>query len=621
MCGIAGIYSLRGKPIDRDSIKNSLACIAHRGPDDEGLFCENNISFGHRRLSIIDLSAAGHQPMYSDDARYVIVYNGEVYNFREIRIDLEKRGYGFRSNSDTEVILKAFTEWKNDCFIKFNGMFAIAIFDRQTRALVVARDRFGIKPLYFSVDNNYFIFASEIKAILITGLVSKNVNYQALSEYCWYGNPLGANTMFESICELLPGHFLKIENGQIEDDIYYNYNKIFVREEDEENAVRQIREKLDAAVHRHLISDVPVGIFLSGGIDSSAITAFASKYYGNKLQTYSVAFDFDRGINELERAAFVAKKYKTQHNELYVKADDLIPIIEELVCSHDEPFADAANIPLFLLCRAIKGHIKVVLQGDGGDEIFGGYSRYKTVQDRNKWLFPAQFASCISPSATSPRLLRLKRFLTAISEKNEAIRHALLLTMETPGIPPEDIFSEGIKNKLRESSPFNRYVDIYSSLDGISTIDKLFFADNQIILPDTFLEKVDKSTMAHGLEVRVPFLDNTLTDYVMSLPASLKVKNGEKKYLLKRSLRNIVPDSILDAPKSGFGVPYSFWLENKLNNYLSERVNDNSIAHIFDRGYINKLISQHKQGKGYSGFLLWKALQLAIWADKYEIDF
>ena len=621
MCGIAGIYNLNGDRINKDLIKNVVRYIAHRGPDDEGVFCEENIALGHRRLSIIDLSEAGHQPMYSDEGRYVIVYNGEVYNFKELRSLLEKRGCRFKSHSDTEVILKAYIEWGDSAFALFNGMFAFAIFDRRERTLLIVRDRFGIKPLYYFHDGIRFVFASEIKSILATGFSNNKVNNQALSEYIWYGNPLGKNTMFQGINELLPGHFLQIKGGEVKEGTYYDLNKLSFQKEDEATAVVQIREKLDAAVHRHLVSDVPVGIFLSGGIDSSAITAFASKHYGDKLQTFSVGFDFEKGVNELEKAAFVAKRFGTQHNELHIKADDLVPVIEELVCCHDEPFADAANIPLFLLCREIKGHIKVVLQGDGGDEIFGGYSRYKTVQDRKKWLPFAFLAHSIPKEANSARLLRLKRFLTAISKKNDAIRHALLLTVETSTMPPENIFSEEIRNELKNHNPFNRYEEVYASLYGMSTIDRLFVTDAQIILPDTFLEKVDKSTMAHGLEVRVPFLDTNLTDYAMSLPANLKVKNGEKKYLLKKSLRNIVPDSILDGPKTGFGVPYSFWLENKLNDYLIERLNDSRMSYIFDKNYINKLISRHKEGKGHSGLLLWKALQLAIWADKYRINF
>ncbi len=620
MCGITGIYSYKGVQVDESIIRRSTRSLAHRGPDDEGVFCEGGIALGHRRLSIIDLSKAGHQPMISDDNRYVITYNGEVYNFLDIRSQLEIAGCAFKSQSDTEVVLQAFIQFGESAFSLFNGMFAIAIYDRFEDVLVVARDRFGIKPLYYLNNENYFVFGSEIKSILATGFPNRKINLQALSEYMWYGNPLGTNTMFQGIDEVLPGHYLKISKNKFILKPYHHFNEIEHRKDTESEALMQVRERLDAAVKRHLISDVPVGIFLSGGIDSSAITAFASKYYDKGLQTFSVGFDFDKGVNELGKAAYVSKKFGTLHNELHVSAEHLVPVIEELVRSHDEPFADAANIPLFLLCREIKGQVNVILQGDGGDEIFGGYSRYRTIQDRMKWLPLSILSPVISSKSNSNRLLRLKRFLSAISMRDDAIRHALLMTIETLSSPPENIFSNNIRAKLQSQNPFNRYKEIYDALNGMNSIDKLFIADTQIVLPDTFLEKVDKSTMAHSIEIRVPFLDTELTDYVMSLPAELKVKNGEKKYLLKQSLRGIVPDSILDGPKTGFGVPYSFWLQKKLSSYLEERLNSSRVSHLFDQNHINKLIKKHKAGKGHSGFLLWKALQLAIWVDEYNME-
>lgn len=623
MCGIAGIFNLKDTPIDAGSFKNAVKCLSHRGPDDEGIFLEENIGLGHRRLSILDLSPAGHQPMFSADGRWVIVYNGEVYNFKELQSALEKKGHSFKSHSDTEVILHAYMEWGNSCFTSLNGMFAIAIFDRLEKKLNLARDRFGIKPLYYYKSDDYFVFASEIKSILATNLSERKVNYQGLSEYIWYGNPMGKNTLFKDIWELLPGHLLEIYNGQVKEKCFYNFSEIKIQEQKEEVAISKIQKLLEEAVQRHLISDVPVGIFLSGGIDSSAITALASRHYGGKLQTYSVGFDYDKGVNELQKAASVAKQYNTDHHELHITANDLIPVIEKLVACHDEPFADAANIPLFLLSREIKDKIKVVLQGDGGDEIFGGYSRYNTLQNMQKWRRLAPLMKLIPTKISYPSVLRAKRFVSAISEKDEAVRNALLLTMESRSISPEKIFTPEIQRELQKQDPFRRYKEIYASFNGTDIMNKMFMTDTRIILPDTFLEKVDKSTMANGLEVRVPFLDTELTNYAMSLPGKMKVKNGEKKYLLKKALRGIVPDDILDAPKTGFGVPYSFWLQDKLNNYLKERLNlfPQKESYIFSKPLMEKMLSLHTAGKGYYGFLLWKSLQLAIWIDLYKVSF
>lgn len=623
MCGITGILSFKNNIIDRCMVKKALNCLSHRGPNDSGLFCEENIALGHHRLSILDLTEAGHQPMLTDDNRYVIVFNGEIYNFPEIRKTLERTGYSFKGHSDTEVALQAFAAWGKDCFIRFNGMFAIAIYDRHERKLTIARDRFGIKPLYYFNDGNLFVFASEIKAILATGLPSRKVNYQGLSEYIWYGNAMGGNTLFADIKELLPGSLLEMDKTGLNHSLFYNVNDIVEKNEKEEGAIVNVRHLLEEAVKRHLISDVPVGVFLSGGIDSSAITALASRYYAGKLQTYSVGFDFDKGVNELPKAAAIAREFKTDHHELHIKADDLIPIIENLVTCHDEPFADAANIPLFLLSKEIKGSIKVVLQGDGGDEVFGGYSRYNTTQHPIKWQTLATFFNLVPQSVRHPSVLRLRRFFDAISSKDPATRNALLLTMETRRLPPERIFSKPLQEKLNMLNPFHRYEEVYASLSGASPIEKVFLTDTRIILPDTFLEKVDKSTMANSLEVRVPFLDTALTDYVLPLSGRLKVKGGEKKYLLKKALRGTVPDSILDAPKTGFGVPYSFWLKGTLNTYLRERINETKTSgmQLFNYPLMETMISQHAEGKGYNGFLLWKSLQLAIWANEYKVIF
>ncbi|MEO7045057.1 MAG: asparagine synthase (glutamine-hydrolyzing), partial [Ferruginibacter sp.] len=575
MCGILGIYYLKGNKVDSQTFEKALRCIIHRGPDDGGVFCQDNIALGHRRLSIIDLSSAGHQPMFSKDRRYVIVFNGEIYNFLEIKDKLIGLGHKFFSHTDTEVILQSFIEWGEKSFSMFNGMFAFSIWDNLKKDLFVIRDRFGIKPLYYLASEQGFSFASEMKAILALNDDTMHVNKQALVEFMWYGNPLGENTIYASIKKLLPGHYIKSTAGEISVTKYWTLKEIIQESEvekcEENEIITRTRSLLENAVKSNLISDVPVGIFLSGGIDSSAITAFASKHYSRQIQTYSVGFDFAKGVNELEKARSVAKHFGTKHNELHISSDNIPSLIEKLVDQHDEPFGDAADIPLYLLSLEIKGRIKVVLQGDGGDEIFGGYSRYKTLQDINKWKLAGVFLNLFPHNFSKhQKWQQLKRFTSAIGAKENYKRMALLLTVETEANNPTRVLNESLRKSITSLNPFKRYREIDAQYAGFDIVQRMFYTDCSIILPDTFLEKVDKSTMANSLEVRVPFLDNVLTEYVLGLPSNMKVKNGEQKYLLKAALRGVVPDNILDAPKTGFGVPYGYWLQTKLSHYMKE---------------------------------------------------
>lgn len=617
MCGITGYLRLDNDKVDEKIGNQMTDRIMHRGPDDAGVFCDGKIVLGHRRLSILDLSGAGHQPMCSEDGRYIIVFNGEVYNFLEIKTKLASCGYSFSSRTDTEVILKSFMEWREQSFSMFNGMFAFAIWDKKQKELFLVRDRFGIKPLYYSHSNHTLSFASEMKAILEVAGKPMHINKQALVEYMWYGNPLGQNTIYAEIEELVPGCYLKIAEGKISISAYWPLNSIEVSDSEvEKEVVKETQKRLENAVKSHLISDVPVGIFLSGGIDSSAITAFASKHYSGKITTYSVGFDFAKGVNELDKAKSVAKYFNTHHNELHISADDIPAIMETLVQHHDEPFGDAANIPLYLLSKEIKGSIKVVLQGDGGDEIFGGYSRYKTLQDINKWKWASTISNLLPHNfSQNPRWQQFKRFTSAINQRENYKRMALLLTVETEANSPLRILNPEFRENLRLLNPFKRYQEMDAKFSKLDLVQKMLYTDCSIILPDTFLEKVDKSTMANSLEVRVPFLDNNLTDYVLKLPVAMKVHNGEQKYLLKAALRGVVPDSILDAPKTGFGVPYGYWLQTKLSGYMKDvLLSDNPLMNeIFNKKILVKIIDEHIKGKGYHSFLLWKCLNLGIW--------
>ncbi|CAG0905860.1 unnamed protein product, partial [Darwinula stevensoni] len=438
---LGGYFKSEERLLSKDSLIEATNSIRHRGPDDAGYYEDENVGLGHRRLSIIDLSSAGHQPMTSANGRYIIAYNGEIYNYLQLKQELQSNGFQFRSQSDTEVVVNGFEYWGSAIFEKLNGIFAISIWDQAEKKLILARDRMGVKPLYYWHENDLLLFGSEIKTILSYDIVKRKINLQSFHEFLYYGYALGENTMFSGIKKILPGQYLEISKDKVMTKKFWSINNINTISQNsikESTAISQTKSLLESAVSRQLVSDVPVGVFLSGGIDSSAITAFASKHYAGKLKSYSAGFDFDGGHNELPLASKIAKKFGTQHHELMVQGKDITDIIKKMIYHHDEPFSDAANIPLYLMTQHVKNDCKVVLQGDG----------------------------------------------------------------------------------------------------------------------DQFLEKVDKSTMANGVEVRVPFLDNDLASFALALPSELKVKNGVKKYLLKKALDGILPNEVLYGPKKGFGVPY-----------------------------------------------------------------
>jgi len=621
MCGISGIVNRNGEILDEVTIQSISDTLKHRGPDNGSIKITGNIALGHRRLSVIDLSEEANQPMSSQDGRFLIVFNGEIYNFLEIKQNLQDEGFRFKTNSDTEVVLASYEKWGGKAFDMFNGMFAIAIYDFELGLLILARDHFGIKPLYYYIDDNVLIFASEMKAILKYPNIELTLNYQALVEYFWFENALGDKTFYKEIHEVSPGSSLRFSNNKLSSSQYFNINTIKEINISEQEAIIKIRELFEDSVKRHLISDVPIGIFLSGGIDSSSITAFASKHYKGKLKTYSVAFDYDKENSELNLAKEVATKFGTEHHEVEVSGTDLISTIEALVYAHDEPFGDSANIPLYLLTQKLKGEVKVVLQGDGGDEFFGGYSRYKSITNLSKWSKLRFLLPLISLSKTKNlKVLRFQRFINAISQNENYLRNGLLLTMESQYTNPLRVLNDGLNKEVKGLDPFNVFQEIYKELpSGIDKSQALFYTDVQTILKDTYFEKVDKSTMANSMEIRVPFIDKDLALFALSLPSTIKTKNGEQKYLLKKAMEGFVPHNILYGKKKGFGVPYSFWLKNSLVDYFKQQVSSPRAQKYLNEEEVLKLFELHRNGKGNYGFLLWKTLIFAIWINKNTI--
>ena len=625
MCGISGIYRKQGALVDNAILRRMAESIHHRGPDDSGVYVDGRMGLAHTRLSIIDLSPLGHQPMQSDDGRFVIAYNGEIYNFRELRKILEGNGHRFRGRSDTEVALHAYAEWGEAAFAKFEGMFAMAVWDRQAQRLQLARDRFGIKPLYYYCSpSGELIFGSEIKALLASGEVDARIGWQGLHEYMHYCTALGANTMFEGIAKLLPGHALTLDSGGVKCEPYVSIlNPDDVRD-DLPTATRTVRSLLEASVQSHLVSDVPVGVFLSGGIDSSAITAFASQHYGGRLRTFSAGFDFDGGVNELPEARLVAEHFGTEHHELHVSGGNVADVIEKLLRCHDEPFADPANIPLYLLCEQLAGEVKVVLQGDGGDEMFAGYDRYVRLSQFARWRLIGRAVHWLHPLAR--RLTGGQRALmghAAFATSNPKELMAGMMSTEPVYRPPNWVFARVCRSLLESKDPGLRYKELHQRLEQLDAVQRMLYTDASILLPDLYFEKVDKPTMAHGIEVRVPMVDTCLASYAMGLPSAYKVRGNEKKYVLRRALRGILPDSILDRPKTGFGVPMDNWLRTSLANYLKSVLFDPSTRHteLFDYDAVSRCVREHKDQRWNNGPLLYKILNLVLWLKEYRVGF
>lgn len=620
MCGICGIV---GEQIGKNKANQTLKLIAHRGPDASDFYLKDDLFLGHARLAIIDLSQGANQPMRSADGRYIIVYNGEIYNFQELKKQLTAVGISFRTSSDTEVIVNGFSYWGVSLFEKLNGVFGFAIWDIEEKSLIIARDRYGVKPLYYSVENKRLSFGSEMKTILEL-IPSNSINKQAFREFLDYGNPLGNQTLFEGIKEVKPGSFLTWDTNGLKETIFWDITQVHRVENADIDVINSTASLLETAVKRQLVSDVPVGVFLSGGIDSSLVTAFASKHSTGKLSTYTAAFDFDIGVNELNSAKRVAEHFGTDHHEFFIEGRNLPNVVESLVHHHDAPFSDAANIPLYLLTKALGGSVKVILQGDGGDEFFAGYRRYQLLQKYGgrpqRTLFYLVSLLANSTKVVPPRI---RRMLSALGSLSDVDLIAKLLTVDYSERNAFNTLHRKAQLALQDVDPYAHYHMLNSELGGMDIVQKMLMIDTQTILPRTFLEKVDKSTMANSVEVRVPLLDNELTDFVLGLPSHQKIRGGDKKWLLKKALRGTVPNFVLDGKKTGFGVPYENWIKEPLYEMYNEALLSKAFAdlELFDLKILDKYMIEHREGVRNNGFILWKVFQFALWVDKYKMSY
>jgi asparagine synthase (glutamine-hydrolysing) len=483
------------------------------------------------------------------------------------------------------------------------------------------RDRLGIKPLFYAQVGERLFFGSEIKALFAAGAIDTEMDQQAFAEYLWYGNSYEDRTIYRNVRAVLPGHWLIVEGGEVRDQAWWRVEEWLNRAPaaaDARDCTLQVRAALDAAVTRQLVADVPVGIFLSGGVDSSAIAASAMAVQSQPVASYAVGFDFNRGVDELPKARAVAARLGLEHHELQVRGVDLAEVLQALAAAHDEPFADAANIPLYLLARALRGTIKVVLQGDGGDEMFAGYRRYAILRHLHCWrAWPGTFTGAVRKAGS--RGWRAARLLDAAGQPDAAERMALLLTLETLTDPPLSMLHADARESLASrSDPFAAYRRCAQRFQYAEPVQQMLLTDLALQLPSQFLAKVDRATMASGLEARVPLLDEGVAELAVRIPSAWKVRGLQKKIVLRDALRARLPSAILDGPKTGFGVPYEHWLRTSLYDMSRDAILAPRFGQRFgfDRSRVELALTEHRHGHRDHGFRLWKLLQLALWSTR-----
>lgn len=627
MCGIAGVVRFAAdQAVDEEVLMAMGRAISHRGPDAQGIWSDGGIGLVHRRLSIIDLEG-GDQPIGNEDGSIQVVFNGEIYNYRTLRRDLESRGHVFRTSSDTEVLVHLYEENGPALVNHLRGMFAFAIWDNERKRLLLARDRLGIKPLYVYRGGDAVVFGSELKAILAWPGLRRELDPIALEDYLAFGVVPGSRSIFRGVEKLPAAHVLEVGHGRLQSDAR-RYWRLHLDPDSSlsvESWTESVKAKIDEVVKLHLIADVPVGALLSGGIDSSLLVAECARHASGPLRTFSIGFR-ERAFDELPYARDVARRYGTEHIDEVV-TPDAVSLIDELTHHFDEPFADASAVPSYLVARLASQSVKVVISGDGGDEAFGGYARYAhdLAEARLRGRIPHWFRhgalgplAAIWPKADwLPRPLRAKTRLTNLALDPEfayantmmlcrdPLRRKLLasrLAAEVDGHDPSWL----IRREYRDASRGD-------ALGG------MIGADTAVILPDDFLVKVDRSSMAHGLEVRPPLLDHELVELTARMPSDLKVRRGQTKWLLRACFRGELPDSILDRPKQGFEVPLDLWLRGPLRDMFEDVVlgADSTVADLLDIRVVRALARAHCQGIGRHGPILWSVLMLARWSERY----
>ncbi|MGH8064835.1 MAG: XrtA/PEP-CTERM system amidotransferase [Candidatus Entotheonellia bacterium] len=625
MCGIAGIFHTDcARAASLDQLQRMTAVLFHRGPDAGAYYIDGPIGLGHRRLSIIDV-AGGKQPLCSDDQTQAIVFNGEIYNFEALRDMLSKKGHCFHTRSDTEVILHAYDEYGDQCVHHLRGMFAFAIWDGRKHELFLARDRLGIKPLYYYWDGQKFLFGSEIKAILEDPTVRRALDPCALDDYLTYLYIPAPKTIFTDIRKLRPGHMVKVSAQGLHEQEYWDLAFEPRDGVSEAKYAAELFEKLRESVALHLMSEVPLGAFLSGGVDSSAVVGMMAGLLDQPVNTASIGFS-EAGFDELPYARAVAQRFHTQAYERIVEVD-AANILDDLIWYFDEPFADASMLPTYYVSQVARERVTVCLSGDGGDENFAGYRRYRfdVLENRVRALLPEAIRpplfgtlGHIYPKADwLPQIFRAKTLLANLALSPE---QAYFRTMScfTPQMKRR-LYHDSLKQALSDYQPFSVMKAHFDRTRDLDPLSRIQYVDVKTYLVDDILTKVDRASMAHSLEVRVPLLDHEVMEYAASIPARYKLWNGEGKYIFKKALGDLLPDEILHRPKMGFRLPLASWFRAGLKRKFEERVftKDAFIDEFLDTAQIRHWWAQHQRGtRDYSAHL-WALLVLEGWARRF----
>ena len=623
MCGIAGFVESADvrSPYERDEAlaltHRMCQAIRHRGPDDEGLFVEPGLALGMRRLSIIDVST-GHQPIHNEDQSVWIVFNGEIYNFGELRHELESTGHRFYTGTDTEVIVHAYEEWGVDAFAKLRGMFGLALWDRKIKTLLVARDRVGIKPMHYATVNGRFYFGSEIKSLLCAPDVPHDLSADALDHYLSFLYSPRDASFFAHIRKLPPGHLLTWQAGRVSIEPYWKPGLEETFSGTEEDAVDELKHVLMDAVKAHLISEVPLGAFLSGGIDSSLVVALMSKVSGQQVKTFSIGFG-EPEYDELFWARQVAAHYNTDHHEEVVTPDG-VGILDTLVSHFDEPFGDSSAIPTWYVSQLAAKHVTVALSGDGGDELFGGYDRYLqdprvAAIDRYAPAAARHVAGIVSSKL--PQGAKGKRFLRHIAS-GERGRYVDAVGFFSPD-DKTALYSDGLRAQLSADDPEHQFLRIFDRYASLPWASQMMRFDIETYLPEDILTKVDRTSMAHSIESRVPLLDNRVIDFALTLPAAMKIKHGRRKHILKEVAARFLPAALIDRKKQGFGVPLDVWFRGNLRELFADTLlSTRALSRgYFEPAFVRSLVQEHLAARRDHTLRLWQLLVFERWHQQY----
>ncbi len=633
MCGIAGIIELRRRCPERSLLKRMCDAMRHRGPDDEGYYLHRHVALGQRRLSIIDLPG-GRQPMSNEDQTVWVAFNGEIYNFQELRARLQQRGHRFATRSDTEVIVHAYEEYGDECVTRFRGMFALAVWDQRRQRLLLARDRVGKKPLFYTHADGRLIFASELAALVAHPAVRKDLEYAAIDDYLTYGYIPAPRTPFRNVCKLPPAHYLTLELAsdgsglrRLSTQCYWRLQYAPKLDLDEEQAAEGLQEVLTDAVRLRMIADVPLGALLSGGIDSSLVVALMSRLSDRPVKTFSIGFE-ERQFDELAYARLVAQRYATEHHELVVRPKAL-EVLPALVRHYGEPYADSSAIPTYYVAALTRRHVTVALNGDGGDESFAGYERYLA-------------SSLASAYQRIPRLARrgviepLSRLIPERLPRRHRLHQAKRF-LEAAALPLSDrylqwvsyvssaqkraLYSEEFQRQLAGNEAAGWLRGLLSAQQGNGTdpVDALLAVDVQSYLPYDLLVKMDIATMANSLEARSPFLDHKVMEFCARLPTRYKQRGTTLKYLLRKISKDLLPAENVYRRKMGFGVPVGAWMRQELRSAVEDALLSprSCLHHYFRPEAVRRLLGQHCRGAYDHSFPLWALFWLATWHQEF----